>query len=132
MNALAILPEPIMALEPDWPWSALGVDTRTQADFVQWFGLNPTQARILEGLYLAAANANPEQRWLCHKRLADFSRGGTTSIKVRLVAIRDALDPGGIEDRQAMIEGKPQYGCRLTERGRDECAQALQRMKEAK
>lgn len=112
---------------PDWSWPAFGVDTRTQADFVQWFGLSTSQAKILEALYLANG------QWLSHKRLAVLARlTGGNAAKWNLHHIRNALDAGGIEGRNEMIEGKTQYGNRLTPKGLAECAQALQRMKEAK
>ncbi len=112
---------------PDWSWPAFGVDTRTQADFVQWFGLSTSQAKILEALYLANG------QWLPHKRLAVLANcGNGGAVKAHLHNIRDALDRDGIEERNDLIEGKSQHGNRLTAKGLAECAQALQRMKEAK
>lgn len=111
----------------DWSWPAFGVDTRTQADFVQWFGLSTAQAKILEALYLANG------QWLSHKRLADMARlDAPSAAKWNLHHIRNALNKDGIEGRNEMIEGKTQYGNRLTPKGLAECKQALQLMKEAK
>jgi len=106
-----------------WPWRSLGVDTRMQADFVEWFGLSSTEARILEALYLAKG-------WLTHKQLALISRpggGSVGAVKNHIANIREALDRGGIEQMSG-LEGTRWYGNRLTERGLTECDAALNSM----
>jgi hypothetical protein len=91
---------------------AYGVETPAAAAFAEWFGLNPTAARILAALH--GAGGEP----LDLHALTEAGRGSRPAATQALAAIREALDPGALEARD-------RTAFRLAPRGRAECAAAI-------
>jgi len=96
-----------------WRRHAMGVDTDLEADFAEWFGLRPAEARLLATLYLAGGRPCPVDR------LADAGKIGPPTVSVRVFHVRSAMEAEAIDSAKGQ-------GYWLTDVGMAECKLAIE------